>query len=329
MESIITPIENSQSLRTGLKEVALKGFFLIIHCPSEEVLQVTIDASELHPTYFISLIHELQDTLRDIDEQYAIRKGAMKGRSLISKHWRSFVIDERKRIIRFAPFPESYLNKMRTLRRELYERVNKYAVVIFSDGVRKNYLLPDNLAPQFVDSINNLNDEINKLNQMIDNFTKTLDYDNILFVLHKYNLQEPTKTFRIPEIRVDLIPVGLSRADLEKWISESPELHRILEETKERHVRHLLEDLKERLEPLINELLKQENLKRIRENLVRMDNILTSLGLESISRTVITPLINATNTINFNTTTTKAEVERIKSLLEGMVRGNDERVNKD
>jgi hypothetical protein len=73
-----------------MSEVTLKGLFLFLRVPSEEPLLVTMDASSLHPQVFLSLIHELQDGLRDMDEKYAENPEAMRERSVKARPFRSF-----------------------------------------------------------------------------------------------------------------------------------------------------------------------------------------------------------------------------------------------
>jgi gas vesicle protein len=310
----------SQPQEAGLsiqaKEVPLRGFFLIVHCPSDEVLQITIDASTLPPHQFIQLIHELQDTLRNIDENYALREN-LRGRSLLSKHWRAFTHDERRQVIRFAPFPESYLNRLRSIRRKLYEIVNNHSIVVYSDGIRNTYLLPENLSQKLLRSVEEMNNnDIRKLNELINTFINSYDYNEITYILQKYNIDQPYKNFIVSDIRLELIPVSLSSDDIEKWASTSDEVKKALEETKEKYIKGILENIKKEIEPIIEDLTKRENLETIRKNLKRLDNIVTSLGLTAISQSIIKPLLNTSYT-NDNTSI-KTEVSRINSLLKGL-----------
>jgi hypothetical protein len=48
--------------------MTLRGFLVSIHCPSEELLTVTVDCSQLSPGTYMQLVSQLQDLLSSIDE---------------------------------------------------------------------------------------------------------------------------------------------------------------------------------------------------------------------------------------------------------------------
>jgi hypothetical protein len=327
MSEVITPqtppVAEVQSPSHGggtYSEISLKGFFLTIHCPTEELLNVTIDATALNPSAFFSLIQELQELLRNIDEKYAMNQSLLRGRSIHAKHWRAFHYDERRRMIRFAPFPSSYINKLKTIRRELYEEINEYAILVYSDGVRNTYLLPFENANVFSNRIKELNNKLAELREKINTFINSSDFLDISLTIEKYALQPVESVFEIPEIYVRLIPVSLEDIDLEKWAQVSPTVAEALQKTKEEYVRNVLISISEKLKPLITDLEKQQNLILIKERLEMLKRTVESIGMKSIVNEIIIPLLNVTSIDNIQTI--RESTERVKAVLRNLIGDN-------
>jgi chaperonin cofactor prefoldin len=302
------------------REVSLRGFFLTIHCPTEELLNVTIDATSLNPSAFFSLIQELQELLRNIDEKYAMNQQLLRGRSIHAKHWRAFHYDERKRMIRFAPFPSSYINKLKTIRRELYEVINEYAILVYSDGVRNTYLLPFENANVFSNKTKELNKKLAELREKINTFVNSSDFIDITLTIEKYALQFVKSAFEMPEINIRLIPVSLEDIDLEKWARASPTVAEALQKTKEEYVRNVLISIAERLKPLITDLEKQQNLAMIKERLETLKRTVESIGMKSIANEIIVPLLNVTSIDNVQAI--RESTERVKAVLRNLIGEN-------
>jgi len=272
--------------------VALRGFFMLLRCPTEEGLNWTIDASDLSPTTFIQVIHRLQDLLRDIDEAFTEHPERLRGRSLRARHFRAFQVDERRRILRFAPFPSKYINKMKTIRRRLYELVHQHSIVIQSGvmGPRNIYLLPQEEAESFLNEVELLNAQLQDLQREVEGFLKTRVFDDILYELERVGLPTLETHFYVGRIRAYLLPVSLDPHALEVWARYSPRVADAVREAQEEFVSQALEDLRGKLKPLIEGLRKARRLERIAENLYRLERLAQDLGLRSVAETVIVPL---------------------------------------
>ncbi|MGC9069608.1 MAG: hypothetical protein ACP5IZ_11660 [Thermoprotei archaeon] len=295
--------------------ISLRGFFLTVHCPTEELLNVTIDATSLNPSEFFALIQELQELLRNIDEFYAVNRELLRGRSVHAKHWRAFHYDERRRIIRFAPFPSAYINKLKTIRRELYDIINENAILIYSDGLRNTYLLPYETSESFTNKIEKLNTKINDLRSKVEAFINSNDFFNISYIFEKRLLAPLKPNPNIPNITIRLIPVNLENIDIEKWAEFSPSVAEILRQTKEDYIKRVLLSLQEKLLPIITELEKQRNLENIKAQLEKIKRIVESVGMNAIAESIIIPLINITEgKVKTKTETT----ERIKAMLKNL-----------
>jgi predicted house-cleaning noncanonical NTP pyrophosphatase (MazG superfamily) len=271
----------------SVSEVALRGFFLFLRVPSEESLHVTLDASSLHPQTFLSLIHELQDRLRDMDEEYAENPKAMRGRSVKARHFRAFHIDERRRILRFSPVPSRYLNVFKSVRRSLYVALHRHAIVIQSEQGRNVYLLPEEDGATFLGRVEELNRLLERVEEEIASFTQTPRFDDLSLLLERHGLRELPKRFNIGRIQAHPVPVRMA---VDEWIERSPQVAEALRKAREEFIAQAIQDLKRKLEPLIASLLSQKRLKSVAKDLQALENLAASVGLEAISKTVIAPL---------------------------------------
>jgi chaperonin cofactor prefoldin len=329
MSEVITPqappVVEVQSPSQGggvYKEISLRGFSMDVRCPSEEPLYTNIDATslDLNPNMFSSFIRELQELLRNIDRKYAINQESLRGRSVRVRHWRAFHGDARKHIVHFAPFPSSYTNKLKTIRRSLYETINKHAIVIYSDGIRNTYLLPLENLKTFFNKIEKLNEELDEFRKKINTFIDSPDFLDIIRIIEKYGLQPVKRNFRVPEIKILLHEVKLEDIDFERWAQVSPVVAKILQETKEEYVRNALMDIAEKLKPSIEDLEKQQNLAKIKERLEALKSTVESMGMKSIANEIIMPLLNVTSIDNIQTI--RESTERVKAVLRNLIGDN-------
>jgi hypothetical protein len=273
-----------------VSEVSLRGFLAWIHCPSEEYLTVTIDCSSLSPPTYMQLVTQLQDILSEVDFAYAERE--VRGRSLKARY-RRISANERLRLLKFSPFPSRINNKLKYVRAKAYELLNHYCVSITSieSGFyrEKIYALPESLAEEFINRINMLNREIGEVREFVEGF----DYSSVELLLSRYGLTMPTKTFNVPDIRVDLIPIAFALA-IQEWAGRSETVQQLLAKKQEELIRNIVGNLKERLEPIVKALEGERKIRRIKRRLEEIRNIADGLGLKALSKTVIAPLIEAT-----------------------------------
>jgi hypothetical protein len=271
-----------------MSEVGLRGFLVSIHCPSEEYLMVTIDCSMLNPATYMRLVTELQDLLSEMD--YAHAEGEVKGRSLKARY-RRVTASERLRLLKFSPFPSRVMNRLKYVRAKAYELLNDYCISItaIESGFYKEkaYILPKNLADKFISEINYLNGEIGEVRRFIEGY----DYSSVELLLSRYDLELPRKSFEIPNIRVDLLPIAFGIA-IEEWASEN--VKQLLIQKQEELIRNAVEDIRKRLEPILKAMEGETKIKKMKERLEQIKSIAEGLGLKALSDSVIVPLIQAT-----------------------------------
>jgi hypothetical protein len=270
--------------------VSLRGFFVSIHCPSEEYLTVTIDCSRLNPQLYMRLVSELQDILSEVDFAYAER--TVKGRSLKARY-RRISADQRMRLLKFSPFPSRVINALKYVRARAYELLNSYCITVTSvesGFYRENlYILPENLVERFLIDVRALNEDIGQ----VRNFVAEYKFENIELLLSKYDLELPMKNFEVPDIRVDLLPIAIENA-IEEWAKKSEDVKQLLVKKQEELIRNAVEDIKKRLEPILKAMEGELKIRKMRERLEQIKSIAEGLGLKALSESVIIPLIEAT-----------------------------------
>lgn len=271
------------------KAMALKGFIVSIHCPSEELLTITLDCSSLPPSRYIQLIADLQDLLTEIDERYAVRE--VKGRSLRARY-RRVSADQRQRILKFSPFPSCIINKVKYVRTKAYEVLHDHCLVISSvesQYHRDNiYVLPKDMAEEFVKAVEKLDGELDGARRMVKEF----DLADVELLLSRYGLELPKRDFSIPNIRIDLLPIDLTYA-IEEWGERSPRVRQLLVERQEELVRKAVESISRRLEPVLKAMEGELKLRDLEERLEEIRKLAEDLGLKALAETVIKPLMTA------------------------------------
>jgi len=306
-----------------MSEVNLKGFILKTYFPSEEQLMVTIDCSNLPPNLYFALIRELQDTLSIQDEIYAEKFA--RARSLRARHKRIHAYGEvqRKRILKFSPFPMRFSNEISYLRQRLYDKIHDYCIIVqqMKSGKfeRNLYLLPEDLAEQFVNEVEQLNTAIEELNRKVQQY----NLSEVEAILNKYNLTLPIKNFSIPKLQIDLTPVRFDAGLVEEWAERSPTVAQLLGEKRKEIITKVVEDLKRRLEPIFKGILKERKMRKIKQRLEHLKQLAEAVGLKSLSETVITPLIEASENpeileTKYNTPKKQFLESRISSLLRSL-----------
>ena len=191
----------------------LNGFLIDVHCISESNLEVELDCSSLSWQEYSSLIHELEDLLSNIDERYSARSWLTRGRGLKARYKR-VTAEDRRRKLRFSPFPSRFQNTLKNLRAYVYELVAMNCIVIEKVGRRKTYFLPKPLAPSLIYSIERINEvNIEKLRREVEEFRKSDDYLAIKNILYKHGLDPEILDkayFHIGKFTVDIIPVDFN-----------------------------------------------------------------------------------------------------------------------
>jgi hypothetical protein len=238
----------------------------------------------------MQLVTQLQDLLSDMDLAHAEKE--VRGRSLRARY-RRVTASERLRLLKFSPFPSRAMNMLKYIRAKAYELLNDYCVKVTSlesGFYRENvYILPENLAEKFVDEVHMLNREIDEVRKFVESF----DYSSIELLLSRYDLELPKKSFSIPNMRVDLLPIALEYA-IEEWARKSENVKQLLVNKQEELIRNAVEDIKRRLEPILKAMEGELKIRKMKERLKQIKSIAEGLGLKALSESVISPLIEAT-----------------------------------
>jgi len=275
------------------KKILLKGFFASIHVPSEEPLALTIDCTNLPGGTYLRLINDLQDTLVRLDDLYAKRETI--GRRSLRARYTRLVYGDRKRILKFFPYPSCFINAIRYLRSRAYELLNRYAfpILLMEQGYyrEKIYILPEDNAEQFLKEI----DELNKKLEEIKEELTAVDISEIEDLLRRYGIDVEFLNDRdiksmIGVIEVDLTPIKLEES-IEEWAGKSKKVQQLLEEKKRELVQKILETVKKRLEPIVKAMEGERKLKKLEQRLTELQKEVESLGLNAVAETVIAPLI--------------------------------------
>jgi DNA-binding transcriptional MerR regulator len=269
--------------------MTLRGFLVSIHCPSEELLTVTVDCSQLPPATYMQLVSQLQDLLSSIDEAHAAKE--TRGRSLRARY-RRVSANERLRLLKFSPFPSRVLNRLKTVRERAYEILNRCCLVLTSvesGFYRENaYLLPEDRAEEFATSIQRLDASLAEVRA----FVASYDLSEVELLLSRYGLAMPSRRFSIPDIRVDLLPVSLEAA-VEEWARRSEAVRQLLARRQEELVRSAVEAVRKKLEPILKAMEGEARLARLEGRLEDIRRLAESLGLKALADSVVAPLLEA------------------------------------
>lgn len=294
-------------------KVVVEGFLLSVHVPTEGRLSVVIDASGLSWDSYRNLVTELQDKLAEIDEEYALRDA--RGRGLGARYRRVSVgkVVSRRRVLSFIPYPSRFANILRTIRRDVYERIGRDCLVlqVMSSGrFRHNlYLLPFANAPSFMAFINRVNERIDSLNKEILGFRGSRWYAEIKSIIGSYGLDSAVidSEVIIPSVSVDVTPLQLDPTVIERVIEErykkvfekiSAEekagLERLrieLEKKRREVVIKAIESLRSEINEVVKRIIAGKRLKDVKKDIERLRKMAHDVGLEAIATTVLTPLL--------------------------------------
>lgn len=278
------------------KRIVLNGFLADIHCTSESNLDVEIDASKLTWSEYQSLILDLEDLLSEIDEKHSVRSWLVRGRSLRARYHRVSA-DERKRRLRFSPFPSKFSNIITNARGFVYNLVTQYCIVLEKVGNRKVYFLPKSVAPSLVASIDALNEKvIGKLRREIKEFQESNDYARIGQCLHKHKIDPRVldRTFWIGNFMVDVIPVdfGYSISEDEYYrkvkrqsaVRELDILRKHIERKYREYSAEAVKNIMEKVAVMSEEFDRRKNIqKAFKDRLDKLIELSKSIGLNEVS----------------------------------------------
>lgn len=322
------------------KVVILRGLHVAVHTPTEGKL--TVQIAGLTPEQFRSLAADLEDWFLVVDEAY--KKTFTRGRGWKGRGKR---ISERKRmrVLEFSPFPSSFSNVLRVIRRSVYASLHRNGLVLAGEqhgAYRRNiYILPYANAPAFMKHINELNKEIDELNKQIAEFQKTQYFEDLKQILKRNDVEaELNGNWRVEHISVDVTPLALEPTTVKELVeSEYKKMFKKLEEEERKGLEALyeelerkrreivvksIEDLERKIKEIVNKIVTAKKLKEAKKRLMQIRTIAVSVGLESLATTVIDPLAQVVEDPNkavevFGTKDLAVGVSgRIKALIESL-----------
>jgi len=191
----------------------LKGFIVDVRCSSENLLEVELDCSHLGQDGMRAFVRELEGFLKSVDMEFSSKSWLM-GRGERVK------ADYRDMKVRFTPLPISFSNLVSNTRSDLYRLVDQYCLVI-EEGVRKTYLLPKALAPEFLERFDDMNREMfERLTADIEKYTSGSRWRGLKALLERHGFSEDVldRDFVVPLNSVRVLPV-----DMEYSVESDPE----------------------------------------------------------------------------------------------------------
>jgi len=287
-----------------LSKDRLDGFLIDVRTTSEENLVVEVDASKISWNEYRALISDLQDILTSIDEEHSARSWLMKGRSLKASYRRVNAKD-RRRHLRFMPFPSRFATVLKNLRAYVYELVADYCLVLESVGNRNVYLLPKQLAPFFVEAVEKINKEvIEPLRQDVEKFRQSREYLSIQQCLYQHGVDPSilkVATFHLRNYVVDVLPIDfgysigaddvyakMERAEAAKGLEI---LRNQIERKYREYALNAVSDVVARIMAIVEGLeVKGKRVRNAQEKVDKLINICESLGFTEISEKILKPL---------------------------------------
>jgi hypothetical protein len=283
--------------------MSLNGFLIDVWNPSESSLEVEIDCSGISWEEYRSLIVELEDLLSDIDERHSARSWLVKGRGLKGKYKR-ITAEDRRRHLRFSPFPSKFSNVLRNTRAYVYELVSSNCLLLEAVGRRKVWLLPKQLAPSFLEIIDGLNEDVIKpLREGIEEFRKSDDYLRIKQCLFRHNVDPSVldrADFHISDYVVDVLPVDFgysvdadevyAKMDRNKAARGLEVLRRQVERRRREYMVNVVSDVVRRITEFTELLTRKGGWRNAGKKVEKLMSMCSALGLEDVNRKVLEPL---------------------------------------
>ena len=270
-----------------MRKLTLSGFLASLHCPTEERLYGTVDATRLLSEEYMNFIRELQDVLHRIDIRY--RGKPLSGLRGIKARYVRVSANERRRRVKFSPYPNRWLNELKHIRQKAYNLLNSYAIGIetLTQGYYKDkiYLLARGRTREFLSAVEQLDRELDEIRKQVREY----DYSNIKTLLHKYRLDweiEPARD--VGHIRADLLPVSFSTA-IQEWVTKDPKVAKQLEQQERELIEQLLVGIRGRVLDIVKSIGKVKT-ERLLDRLKRLRETAEDLGLKALSETILVPL---------------------------------------
>jgi len=221
------------------EKIIVKGFLLDFWLPTEDLLNITIDVSNIPRSSYMDFKEGLEDLLTEIDQEYAKRR--TRGRGLRARY--VTVVEEgrkvRKRVLRLSPYPSSFLNVFKTIRMEWYEALFANTIILskaYETGLgyargRNIYLLPIERAPNLMLEKERLDERIASLIEEMKEYEKSDYFKQVIdYIFNALGIKMPIENVSLRSavhpIRIRMYHVRLEPEIIEEYISEEVEEER-------------------------------------------------------------------------------------------------------
>jgi hypothetical protein len=315
-----------------VSKARLDGFLIDVRCVSEENLVVEVDASKISWDEYKALISDLQDILSNIDQEHSAKGWLTRGRSLRASYRRVNARD-RRRHLRFMPFPSRFATTLKNLRAYVYELVADHCLVLESVGNRKVYLLPKHLAPFFVEAVEKINKEvIEPLRQDVEKFRQSPEYLTIQHCLYQHGVDPSilkVATFHLRNYVVDVLPINfgynidaddvyakMKRAEAVKGLEI---LRSQIERKYREYALNAVSDVVARIMAIAEGLeMKGKRVRNAEEKVDKLIKICESLGFTEICEKILKPLKQVSKARPYKRPKLAEEFFGNKSLMAGV-----------
>ncbi|MEM2905042.1 MAG: hypothetical protein QW587_04805 [Candidatus Bathyarchaeia archaeon] len=283
------------------KSIRLRGFFLSVHSPSDEHLQVQYDATGLAWGQYRRLVEGLQDLLREVDESY--KEGLrLRGRGLKARYKRGRSIPmpeggkpivERRRLLKFSPYPSRFTNILSNLRAELYAEINASCIVLqrFVSGYYREsiYLAPESELPRLIELKDSLNKRIAELRRSCEEFKASDEAKQVRRLLEQYGFRgDPYEGLgEVPEVRMSFSQASIHPGVLDAVVDERVRLE--LQRQQTELFGETVKKLRETFDAAIGNIAKSRSLNSMRQAVNRLDRLRAmaeSVGLAALAESV-------------------------------------------
>lgn len=263
----------------------LRGFILGVFCPSESGLFVSVDVSNIARERYIGFVEELEDFLGSIDERYAVYSERLRGRGLRGR-FRVVRGGGRIRRVEFAPFPSSFLNVLRNVRRDLYNAINMHSIAVqaMPGFSRYLYVVPPEEAEALIHVARRLNERIEGLRQKIQAFVAS-EYRHVEDLLRRWGIDPPPPPPPPRDIELVFTPIVLGDAEIARLVTENPVLAEELKKYRERVVAGVLKAIAGEVEEIVRAFSGEKRHIAV-ERLKRIARIAEHLGFEEEAKTI-------------------------------------------
>lgn len=192
----------------------------------------------------------------------------------------------RIRRVEFAPFPSSFLNVLRNVRRDLYAAINAHSIAVqaLPGFSRYLYVVPPEEAENLINIARHLNKKIEALRQRIVSFVSS-EYRFVEELLRRWGIDPPLPPPPPRDIELAFTPIVLGDAEIARLVEGNPVLAEELKRYRERVVRGVLEAIANEVREII-ESFEKDKRGAAAERLRRIARLAEHLGFEEQARSI-------------------------------------------